>query len=78
MVSDVLAADLKGWIRRELGDHAVPQVIQFGPLPRTRAGEIVRPLLERIAATGEAGDVTGLADTAVADYLVKTRADALG
>jgi hypothetical protein len=39
---------------------------------------VVRPLLERIAATGEAGDVSGLADTAVADYLVKTRADAQG
>ena len=78
MVSDVLAADLKGWIRRELGAHAVPEVVQFGPLPKTRSGEVVRPLLERIAATGEAGDVSGLADTAVADYLVNTRADALG
>ena len=77
MVSDVLAADLKGWVRRELGAHAVPEVVQFGPLPRTRSGEVVRPLLERIAATGVAGDVSGLADTAVADYLVKTRADAL-
>ncbi|WP_397402197.1 hypothetical protein [Phenylobacterium sp.] len=78
MVSDVLAADLKGWVRRELGAHAVPEVVQFGPLPRTPSGEVVRPLLERIAATGEAGDVSGLADTAVADYLVKTRADAQG
>ena len=78
MATDVLAADLKGWVRRELGAHAVPQVVQFGPLPRTRSGEVVRPLLERIAATGEAGDVSGLADTAVADYLVATRAAALG
>jgi acetyl-CoA synthetase len=78
MVSDVLAADLKGWVRRELGAQAVPEVVQFGPLPRTPSGEVVRPLLERIAATGEAGDVSGLADTAVADYLVKTRADAQG
>jgi acetyl-CoA synthetase len=78
MVSDVLAADLKGWVRRQLGAHAVPEVVQFGPLPKTPSGEVVRPLLERIAATGEAGDVSGLADTAVADYLVKTRADAQG
>ncbi len=78
MVSDVLAADLKGWVRRELGAHAVPEVVQFGPLPKTRSDEVVRPLLERIATTGEAGDVSGLADTAVADYLVATRTDALG
>ncbi len=78
MATDVLAADLKGWVRRALGPHAAPEVVQFGPLPKTAAGEVVRPLLERIAATGEAGDVSGLADTAVADYLVKHRADALG
>ena len=78
MATDVLAADLKGWVRRELGARAVPEVVQFGPLPKTAAGEVVRPLLERIAATGEAGDVSGLADTAVADYLVEHRSDALG
>ena len=76
-LTDVLVADLKGWVRRALGAHAVPEVVQFGPLPKTHAGEVVRPLLQRIAATGEAGDISGLEDTAVADYLVKTRADAL-
>jgi acetyl-CoA synthetase len=77
MATDVLAADLKGWIRREIGPHAVPEVVQFGPLPKTPAGEVVRPVLQRIAETGQPGDVTGLADTAAVDQLVKTRADAL-
>ncbi|MBW8813636.1 MAG: acetate--CoA ligase [Caulobacterales bacterium] len=75
--TDVLAADLKGWIRREIGPHAVPEVVQFGPLPKTRAGEIVRPVLQRIAETGQPGDTAGLADTGAVELLVKTRADAL-
>ncbi|HET6969682.1 MAG TPA: hypothetical protein VFH92_01040 [Phenylobacterium sp.] len=77
LATDVLAADLKGWIRREIGPHAVPEVVQFGPLPKTRAGEVVRPVLQRIAETGQPGDTAGLADTAAVDLLVKTRADAL-
>jgi acetyl-CoA synthetase len=76
--TDVLAADLKGWIRREIGPHAVPQGVQFGALPKTPAGEIVRPILKRIAEqAGDVGDTAGLADPAVVAHLVKTRADAL-
>jgi acetyl-CoA synthetase len=75
--TDVLGADLKGWIRREIGPHAVPEVVQFGPLPKTKGGEVVRPVLQRLAETGQPGDTAGLADTAAVDQLVKTRADAL-
>ena len=75
--TDVLGADIKGYIRREIGAHAAPHAVQFGPLPKTAAGEVVRPVLRRIAETGEAGDVSGLADPAVADHLVKSRAAAL-
>ena len=49
----------------------------FGALPKTAAGEVVRPVLSRIAATGEPGDVFGLADPAVAAQLSKARAEAL-
>jgi len=77
--TDVLQADLKGWIRREIGVHAAPEVVQFArALPRTREGDLVRPILERIAASGgEVGDISGLADPSVVDELVRTRADAV-
>jgi acetyl-CoA synthetase len=76
--TDVLAADIKGWVRREVGPHAVPEVVQFGPLPKTQAGEVVRPILRRIAeSAADVGDTSGLADPAVVDALVRTRADAL-
>ncbi|WP_293475284.1 hypothetical protein [Phenylobacterium sp.] len=75
MATDVLAADLKGYLRREKGENAVPGQVIFGPLPKTAAGEVVRPVLVRIARTGDAGDVSGLADPAVAAHLARLRAD---
>ena len=77
MASDVLGAELKGFLRREIGDQAAPAHVLFGPLPKTPSGEIVRPVLRRIAETGEPGDLSGLADRAVAANLVKLRAAAL-
>ncbi|WP_293482323.1 hypothetical protein [Phenylobacterium sp.] len=77
MATDVLAADLKGFLRREVGAHAVPEAVIFGPLPKTHSGEVVRPVLTRIARTGEPGDAAGLADPAVATHLAKLRADLL-
>ena len=77
LASDVLVADIKGYLRREMGEAAVPEVVLFGALPKTVAGEVVRPVLSRIAATGEPGDVFGLADPAVAAQLSKARAEAL-
>ena len=77
LASDVLAADIKGYLRREMGEAAVPEVVVFGALPKTAAGEVVRPVLARIAATGEAGDLSGLADPATAAQLAKARAEAL-
>ncbi|WP_411288873.1 acetate--CoA ligase [Phenylobacterium sp.] len=79
-VTDVLAADLKGFIRRELGAHAVPEVVQFAAdLPRTPSGEVVRPMLRQIAEGDAAnlGDTTGLRDPSVIIALVKARAQAL-
>ncbi len=77
LASDVLGADIKAYMRREIGDHAVPVAVLLGPLPKTAAGEVVRPVLRRIAETGEVGDTTGLADPAAAEALAKQRADAL-
>ena len=77
MASDVLGAELKGFLRREIGEAAAPAHVIFGPLPKTLAGAVVRPVLRRIAEKGDPGDVSGLADRAVAAHLAKLRADAL-
>jgi len=52
--TDVLAADVKGWIRREIGPHAVPASVRFGPLPKAADGSIARAELKRIAETADA------------------------
>ena len=78
LASDVLAVDLKGWLRREIGPHVAPEVVTFArALPKDRAGEILRPMLKRIAETGDLGDTSDLADPSVAQDLVKARAEAL-
>ncbi len=76
--TDVLAADLKGWLRREMSPEAAPRIVQFASaLPKDRFGDVVVPVLRRIAETGEAGDVSDLADRSVVQELVKARAEAL-
>ena len=77
LASDVLGADIKGYMRREVGPHAVPAHVIFGPLPKTPAGEILRPVLRRIAESGDPGDISGVEDPAVPPALAKLRAEAL-
>jgi len=75
--SDALAAELKQWVRREIGAIAQPDAIQFAPgLPKTRSGKIMRRILRKVAegATDELGDTSTLADPAVVDDLVANRA----
>ncbi|MDB5476101.1 MAG: acs [Phenylobacterium sp.] len=75
--SDILRADLRGWVRREIGPFAAPDVIQFAPgLPKTRSGKIMRRILRKIAEDdlGNLGDTSTLADPAVVDDLVRNRA----
>jgi acetyl-CoA synthetase len=74
--TDVLQAELKGWVRREIGPFAAPDVVQFAPgLPKTRSGKIMRRILRKIAENdlGNLGDTTTLADPSVVDDLVKNR-----
>jgi acetyl-CoA synthetase len=74
--SDILQAELKGWVRREIGPIAAPDVIQFAPgLPKTRSGKIMRRILRKIAENDldHLGDTSTLADPAVVDDLVKNR-----
>ncbi|WP_174279388.1 acetate--CoA ligase [Sphingomonas bacterium] len=77
--SPELAAELKAWVRREIGPVATPDAIQFAPgLPKTRSGKIMRRILRKIAEgdTGALGDTSTLADPAVVDDLVAGRAGA--
>ncbi|HEX5262718.1 MAG TPA: acetyl-coenzyme A synthetase, partial [Phenylobacterium sp.] len=76
---DMLEADLKGLIRREVGPAAVPKEIRFlTALPRSKSGAVVRRILRKVAAGDLAnlGDPAGLADPAALDELLKKPATA--
>ena len=77
--SDALRQALVKWVRSEIGPIATPDVIQFAPgLPKTRSGKIMRRILRKIAE-GEVspqalGDISTLADPAIVQELVESRA----
>jgi acetyl-CoA synthetase len=74
--SEDLRKELTGWVRKEIGPIASPDVIQFAPgLPKTRSGKIMRRILRKIAEDepGNLGDISTLADPAVVDDLVNNR-----
>ncbi len=74
--SEDLRKELVGWVRKEIGPFASPDLIQFAPgLPKTRSGKIMRRILRKIAEdeSGNLGDTTTLADPAVVDDLVNNR-----
>ncbi len=73
---DELLAELKLWVRKEIGPIATPDLIQWAPgLPKTRSGKIMRRILRKIAANEfqELGDTSTLAEPAVVDSLVENR-----
>ena len=48
--TEALRKELVGWVRKEIGPIASPDVIQFAPgLPKTRSGKIMRRILRKIA-----------------------------
>ena len=74
--SEELRKELVGWVRKEIGAIASPDLIQFAPgLPKTRSGKIMRRILRKIAEDeyGSLGDTSTLADPAVVDDLVSNR-----
>jgi acetyl-CoA synthetase len=74
--SEELRKQLVGWVRKEIGPIASPDLIQWAPgLPKTRSGKIMRRILRKIAENeyGNLGDTSTLADPAVVDDLVKNR-----
>ena len=74
--SDELRAELRQWVRKEIGPIATPDLIQWAPgLPKTRSGKIMRRILRKVAADdfAELGDTSTLADPGVVDDLIENR-----
>ncbi|MBJ7577080.1 acetate--CoA ligase [Devosia sp. MC532] len=74
--SDELRAELRNWVRKEIGPIASPDYIQWAPgLPKTRSGKIMRRILRKVAENdfGALGDTSTLADPAVVDDLIANR-----
>jgi acetyl-CoA synthetase len=74
--SEALRKELVGWVRKEIGPIALPDLIQFAPsLPKTRSGKIMRRILRKIAENdyGNLGDISTLADPAVVTDLIDNR-----
>ncbi|HEY8268392.1 MAG TPA: acetate--CoA ligase [Xanthobacteraceae bacterium] len=74
--TEELRKELVGWVRKEIGPIASPDLIQFAPgLPKTRSGKIMRRILRKIAEDEykNLGDTSTLADPAVVDDLVNNR-----
>ncbi|MEJ6077481.1 acetate--CoA ligase [Vibrio sp. 1-Bac 57] len=72
--SPELYAEVKQWVRKEIGAIATPDILHWAEgLPKTRSGKIMRRILRKIA-TGESdqlGDTSTLADPSVVDKLIK-------
>ncbi len=75
--SEELRKELAGWVRKEIGPIATPDIIQWAPaLPKTRSGKIMRRILRKIAANeiDSLGDTSTLADPSVVQNLIENRA----
>jgi acetyl-CoA synthetase len=73
---EALSAELRAWVRKEIGPIAQPDLIQFTPgLPKTRSGKIMRRILRKVAENdyGALGDTSTLADPSVVDNIVENR-----
>jgi len=76
--SDELLAELRQWVRREIGPIATPDLLQWAPgLPKTRSGKIMRRILRKVAENDfqNLGDTSTLADPSVVDSLIENRAN---
>jgi acetyl-CoA synthetase len=74
--TDALRAELRDWVRQEIGPIAAPDLLQFAPgLPKTRSGKIMRRILRKIAEDdfSNLGDVSTLAEPTVVTDLIDHR-----
>ncbi|MHA6728915.1 acetate--CoA ligase [Devosia sp. A369] len=73
---DTLKAELKAWVRKQIGPIATPDLLQWAPgLPKTRSGKIMRRILRKVAENefGSLGDTSTLADPGVVNELIENR-----
>jgi acetyl-CoA synthetase len=74
--TEALRAELRNWVRKEIGAIASPDFIQWAPsLPKTRSGKIMRRILRKVAANefDELGDTSTLADPGVVQDLIANK-----
>jgi acetyl-CoA synthetase len=74
--SDELLAELRQWVRKEIGPIATPDFIQWAPgLPKTRSGKIMRRILRKVAENdySNLGDTSTLAEPAVVQDIIDNR-----
>jgi acetyl-CoA synthetase len=74
--TDELLAELRQWVRKEIGPIATPDLLHWAPgLPKTRSGKIMRRILRKIAANDyeNLGDTSTLADPDVVKLLIENR-----
>ena len=74
--TDELLAELRQWVRKEIGPIATPDFIQWAPgLPKTRSGKIMRRILRKVAENdySNLGDTSTLADPGVVEDLIENR-----
>ncbi|UIP06055.1 acetate--CoA ligase [Erythrobacter sp. SDW2] len=74
--SEELTAELRQWVRKEIGPIATPDHLHFTPaLPKTRSGKIMRRILRKIGENdfGALGDTSTLADPSVVESLIEGR-----
>ena len=74
--TEELRKELVGWVRKEIGAIASPDLIQWAPgLPKTRSGKIMRRILRKIAENDYStlGDTSTLADPTVVEDLIDNR-----
>jgi len=72
--TDDLKKELVGFVRKEIGPIAAPDVIHWAPaLPKTRSGKIMRRILRKIASNegDQLGDTSTLADPSVVESLLE-------
>jgi acetyl-CoA synthetase len=71
-----LTAELRKWVRTEIGPIATPDHLHFTPgLPKTRSGKIMRRILRKIAENefSSLGDTSTLADPSIVETLIEGR-----
>ena len=74
--TDELLAELRQWVRKEIGPIATPDFIQWAPgLPKTRSGKIMRRILRKVAENdySNLGDTSTLAEPTVVQDLIDNR-----